>query len=145
MYCPQIDERRREAQRKEELAVRQKQAKQHHKAWVRTKVEEERKQREMERRRREAEKVERQRVGGQLLPTTVLLVKQGTVSDLLPHGGSREQERLCSLQKQPRENTGSSIIFVVRRVRRPPRCHYHLFLHATCLLNITSSRFFPPL
>ena len=121
MYCPQVDERRRETQRKEELAVRQRQAKQHHKDWVRTKVEEERKQREMERRRREAEEVERQRVGGQLLPTTVVFVKEGRVSGLFPHGGSREQERLCSLQKQPRENTGSNTIFVVRRVRRPPR------------------------
>ena len=59
----QIDARRREAQRKEELLVRQRQAKQHHEAWVRTKVEEERRQREAERRRREAEEVERQKVG----------------------------------------------------------------------------------
>ena len=52
--------------RKQELAVRQKQAGQHHKAWVRAKVEEERRAREAERRRREAEEAERRKVSGWL-------------------------------------------------------------------------------
>ena len=43
--------------------MKKRQAEQHHKAWVRAKVEEEQKKREEERRRREAEEVERQKVG----------------------------------------------------------------------------------
>ena len=46
--------------------MRQKQAGQHHKAWVRAKVEEERRGREAERRRREAEEAERRKVSGRL-------------------------------------------------------------------------------
>ena len=52
--------------RKQELAVRQKQAGQHHKAWARAKVEEERRGREAERRRREAEEAETQKVSGRV-------------------------------------------------------------------------------
>ena len=52
--------------RKQELAVRQKQAGQHHKVWVRAKVEEERRGREAEKRRREAEEVETRKVSSQL-------------------------------------------------------------------------------
>ena len=46
--------------------MRQKQAGQHHKAWVRAKVEEERRGREAERRRREAEEAETQKVSGRV-------------------------------------------------------------------------------
>ena len=46
--------------------MRQKQAGQHHKVWVRAKVEEERKGREAKRRRREAEEDEKQKVSGRL-------------------------------------------------------------------------------